>query len=349
MALSSFPLNPSTSSSSSSHSLFFLLLHSQPHCSKFRISSSYRSVQADTQKHPQRIKVAFEITKKNRKHKPSFFEEIRDKWSTKLASPRKKFPWQEQMEQGMDNGDDAEEEEEEVGSQQPSKDYVSEIKVDGKALESDPVRFGPQRRLISAPWSHGTKTHTQNFNGFEEQCDNRVTNSVEEAKIIEQVDRNSVFRREFDTEGDSISNGNSKEKEKTISVDGNGVSFSKKPSEDEKDVLNLVDYHFDSGHSAGFPSKRRAKPDSGEGEKESWRRRSNTNLAEEMVPEHELQRLRNVSLRMLERIKVGVKGITRELVETIHEKWKLDEVVKLKFEEPLSLNMKRTHDLLEVS
>ncbi|KAB1203883.1 Ras-related protein RABF1 [Morella rubra] len=37
-------------------------------------------------------------------------------------------------------------------------------------------------------------------------------------------------------------------------------------------------------------------------------RRSNTELAERMLPEHKLRRLRNVSLRMLERTKVGVAG-----------------------------------------
>ena len=36
-------------------------------------------------------------------------------------------------------------------------------------------------------------------------------------------------------------------------------------------------------------------------------------------------------------------------MDNIHEKWKLDEVVKLKFEEPLSLNTKKTHESLEVS
>ncbi|GMN26824.1 hypothetical protein TIFTF001_047834 [Ficus carica] len=70
-------------------------------------------------------------------------------------------------------------------------------------------------------------------------------------------------------------------------------------------------------------------------------------MAEKTLPGHELRRLRNVSLRMLERIKVGTRGITQALVDNIHEKWKLDEVVKLKFEEPLSLNMKRTHEILE--
>lgn len=67
------------------------------------------------------------------------------------------------------------------------------------------------------------------------------------------------------------------------------------------------------------------------------------------IPEHELKRLGNIALRMLERIKVGKAGITEALVESIHEKWKVDEVVKLKFESALSVDMKRTHEALEVS
>ncbi|KAK6139625.1 hypothetical protein DH2020_026632 [Rehmannia glutinosa] len=70
-------------------------------------------------------------------------------------------------------------------------------------------------------------------------------------------------------------------------------------------------------------------------------------LAERLIPEHELKRLRNVSLRMVERMKVGAAGVTQELVDAIHEKWKDDEVVKLKFEGPPSMNMKRTHEFLE--
>ncbi|XP_017252946.1 CRM-domain containing factor CFM3, chloroplastic/mitochondrial [Daucus carota subsp. sativus] len=75
--------------------------------------------------------------------------------------------------------------------------------------------------------------------------------------------------------------------------------------------------------------------------------KSNTMLAEKLIPEPELKRLRNVSLRMVERIKVGAAGITQALVDSIHEKWKVDEVVKLKFEGPTAVNMKRSHDILE--
>jgi len=77
-------------------------------------------------------------------------------------------------------------------------------------------------------------------------------------------------------------------------------------------------------------------------------RRSNTELAERTIPEPELRRLRDTALRMKERIKVGPGGVTQDIVESIHRKWKVDEVVKMRFEGPPSLNMKRTHDLLEV-
>lgn len=36
-------------------------------------------------------------------------------------------------------------------------------------------------------------------------------------------------------------------------------------------------------------------------------------------------------------------------MQRIHEKWKENEVVKLRFEGPPSLSMKRTHEVLEVS
>ncbi|KAJ1289423.1 hypothetical protein BS78_02G163300 [Paspalum vaginatum] len=76
-------------------------------------------------------------------------------------------------------------------------------------------------------------------------------------------------------------------------------------------------------------------------------RRSNTELADRTIPEPELRRLRYTALRMKERIKVGPGGVTQDIVERIHMKWKVDEVVKMRFEGPPSLNMKRTHDLLE--
>jgi hypothetical protein len=76
--------------------------------------------------------------------------------------------------------------------------------------------------------------------------------------------------------------------------------------------------------------------------------RSNTEMAESTIPEHELQRLRDTALRMKDRMMIGPGGVTQDVVESIHRKWKVDEVVKIRFEGPPSLNMKRAHDLLEV-
>ncbi|KAG8049602.1 hypothetical protein GUJ93_ZPchr0009g361 [Zizania palustris] len=76
-------------------------------------------------------------------------------------------------------------------------------------------------------------------------------------------------------------------------------------------------------------------------------KRRNTELAERSIPEPELRRLRNVSLRMEERMRVGPGGVTQAIVDSIHQKWRVGEVVKLRFEGPPSLNMKRTHGILE--
>ncbi|KAL9316178.1 hypothetical protein ACSQ67_017179 [Phaseolus vulgaris] len=49
----------------------------------------------------------------------------------------------------------------------------------------------------------------------------------------------------------------------------------------------------------------------------------------------------------MERFDVGVKGITQELVASIHQKWRDSEVVKFKFGIPLSTHKKKAHQLLE--
>ncbi|KAF3340899.1 chloroplastic group IIA intron splicing facilitator CRS1 [Carex littledalei] len=77
------------------------------------------------------------------------------------------------------------------------------------------------------------------------------------------------------------------------------------------------------------------------------KKRSHTELAERTLPELELQRLRDAALRMKERMKVGPAGVTEAVVQAIHDKWKEQEVVKLRFEGPPSLRMTRTHQILE--
>ncbi|RDX57721.1 CRM-domain containing factor CFM3, chloroplastic/mitochondrial, partial [Mucuna pruriens] len=80
---------------------------------------------------------------------------------------------------------------------------------------------------------------------------------------------------------------------------------------------------------------------------ERKKRRSKTELAERTIPEHELRRLRKIALRTMERFEVGVKGVTQELVASVHQKWRVSEVVKFKFGTPLSLHMKKAHHILE--
>lgn len=70
-------------------------------------------------------------------------------------------------------------------------------------------------------------------------------------------------------------------------------------------------------------------------------------LAELTIPEPELNRLRGRGIRLKERIKLGSAGVTRRIVDTVHEKWKTSEIVKFKCEGSSAMNMKRTHDFLE--
>lgn len=48
---------------------------------------------------------------------------------------------------------------------------------------------------------------------------------------------------------------------------------------------------------------------------------SNGGRAEATIPEAELRRLRGVSLKMKERMKVGAAGVTLSVVDEINEKW----------------------------
>lgn len=84
------------------------------------------------------------------------------------------------------------------------------------------------------------------------------------------------------------------------------------------------------------------------GERNSVRKRSKTSLAELTLPESELRRLRHLAVRLKSRMKIGGAGVTKEVVDAIHERWMASEVVRLKCEGPPTLNMKRMHEILEV-
>lgn len=71
-------------------------------------------------------------------------------------------------------------------------------------------------------------------------------------------------------------------------------------------------------------------------------------LAELRLSEEELRRLRGIGLKLKKRLKIGKAGITEGIVNGIHERWRRGEVVKITCEDLCRMNMKRTHDLLEV-
>lgn len=380
MALPLFSVNPSTTGSSTCsfhapHPLCFLLLHHQTHsfksCRALRFRVSCKTVQVDTQEQPQRIKVAFEATRKKRKPKPSFFEQIQDKWSMKVNSPRDKFPWQKQNELVQEEKEEVEEEDEEEEVFEPKISKQEEGQKCYGVRVAEPVNqkvsFSLPNRIVYAPWAHGSKRITpqvdsepetsqhsgaqgKNLDGFAGHSEIDTTSgAVKNEKSFERrFDSNRKLERERVGEIGIISIGVSKKEEKMISKGLNGISLNETLSGDGENDEKVENFVYSGSGSIRLPWKRESELSSEEGDK-TRKRRSNTELAERMLPDHELRRLRNVSLRMLERIKVGVTGITQALVNTIHEKWKIDEVVKLKFEEPFSLNMKRTHEILEVS
>lgn len=71
-------------------------------------------------------------------------------------------------------------------------------------------------------------------------------------------------------------------------------------------------------------------------------------LAELTLPPGELRRLRSEGIRLTKKIKIGKAGITEGIVNGIHERWRTTEVVKIFCEDISGMNMKRTHDVLEV-
>lgn len=85
-----------------------------------------------------------------------------------------------------------------------------------------------------------------------------------------------------------------------------------------------------------------------DGVREKKREERAPSLAELSLTEEELGRLRTIGIRLKKKLNVGKAGITEGIVNTIHEFWRRSEVVKIACEDLCRLNMKRTHDLLEV-
>ncbi|XP_056175164.1 CRM-domain containing factor CFM3, chloroplastic/mitochondrial [Syzygium oleosum] len=70
-------------------------------------------------------------------------------------------------------------------------------------------------------------------------------------------------------------------------------------------------------------------------------------LAELTIEDEELRRLRRMGMYLRERISVAKAGITQALLEKIHDKWRKEELVRLKFHEVLAVDMKTAHEVVE--
>lgn len=87
-------------------------------------------------------------------------------------------------------------------------------------------------------------------------------------------------------------------------------------------------------------------------EGEKWRERKRRvkapTLAELTIEDEELRRLRKMGMFIRERISVPKAGLTREVLDKIHDKWRKEELVRLKFHEVLAHDMKTAHEIVEV-
>nr|KJB65181.1 hypothetical protein B456_010G083500 [Gossypium raimondii] len=320
MALSPFPVTHQACPLSSSHSLYYLILQTKTQNNSFR-ALKFKSYCVSHQT----VKVGIDISKKKRKPKPSFLDQIKDKWSQKpIISTREKLPWQEKEEL---------EEQEEVEKEQTFEATASETESDEdpRVEVSDPVSIPLPSQVIAAPWSHGRKFNEPHFDFVPES-----------PEFESQIEVSFANEKPIDFVGDRI------EKPELLDEE---ISFNK-----QKPILSAhkkiaavegINEVVSSRQNLEVSTSGSNEGGSIEGDGKRGKKKSNTEMAERMIPEHELRRLRNIALRMVERTKVGAAGITQALVEHIYERWKLDEVIKLKFEEPLSLNMKRTHEVLE--
>ncbi|KAJ4826434.1 hypothetical protein Tsubulata_013625 [Turnera subulata] len=87
--------------------------------------------------------------------------------------------------------------------------------------------------------------------------------------------------------------------------------------------------------------------DNAEARRKEREKRKVPTAAELNLGRPELRRLRTVGIAEKRMVKVGKAGITEGILNSIHERWRRSEVVKIVCEDLCKQNMKRTHDLLE--
>ncbi|KAK7251613.1 hypothetical protein RIF29_34959 [Crotalaria pallida] len=87
-----------------------------------------------------------------------------------------------------------------------------------------------------------------------------------------------------------------------------------------------------------------------EDEKGSRRRRrvKAKTLAEETLDEEELRRLRRIGMQLRDKVNVPKAGLTKAVLDKIHDGWRKSEMVRLKFHEMLARDMKTAHHIVEL-
>ncbi|XP_022881160.1 CRM-domain containing factor CFM3, chloroplastic/mitochondrial [Olea europaea var. sylvestris] len=105
----------------------------------------------------------------------------------------------------------------------------------------------------------------------------------------------------------------------------------------------------DDEDDALLPWERGVNEEEVEEEKGGFKRRGvrTPSLAELTIEDEELRRLRRMGITLRERINVPKAGITGEVLEKIHDKWRKCELVRLKFHEVLAHDMKTAHEIVE--
>ncbi|KAL8236463.1 hypothetical protein R6Q59_017544 [Mikania micrantha] len=297
-------------------------------------------------------------SKNRRKPRPSFSEQVLEKWSRKPGSLGDKFPWQtEETQQHVEkiaikfvkDDDDDDEEKENVSD---------ESKIGTTSFVGELVRFDYVKSVKPAPWVQETKPQKDSFDLEDKISREDSDRSESDVRFVQET---KPQKDSFDLE-DKISGEDSDRSESDVRfvlsesiTDGNllidsvsdggctgtdGVSV-------QKGNLQRVFVGDDECVPNNGQESQRSERVPWEREKDLFQSCSNTPLAEKLIPEFELKRLRNKAGRMVERFRVGAAGITQELVDSIHDKWKNDEVVKLKFKGPSAMNLKRIHETLE--
>lgn len=293
-------------------------------------SSSSQTIEIGTQEN--------NPTKKKRKPRPSFLDKVQEKWSTKTTSSREILPWQEEQVNFEEILENCLQSDGVIGAETNSGN-CSEL--------SGPA---PIKKVNFPPWAHGNKQRNSQFVSEANYLD-ESRNEVESIRGSNVVPHLNQLEEILDCDNEIGENGVEYDYI-PIGLSKNGQNLVLEEDKVDKSNSNALEMFQESNSIKGFKDSTRL-PWEKQNERESVEgkrlRKSNADLAEKVIPEPELKRLRNVALRMVERIKVGKAGVTQALVDSIHEKWKLDEVVKLKFEGPPSINMKRTHEILEVS